>query len=82
MKRLYEIILDDGTDLLRVFIPAENEEGARTYVRGNGEIIRILDVTEDHHIDLATLRIILKEHYTKAAIDLIMRLVQEYTNCA
>jgi hypothetical protein len=38
--KVYEIILEDGNNVYKVFIPAESEKKAREYVQGNGEIVR------------------------------------------
>ena len=65
--------------MYREFIPAENEEVAKQYVEGNGDIISITDVTEDYPISISFLKATLENaHYGRAEIDLITRLLQEY----
>ncbi len=44
--RKYIVCLDIGDDFCNVAVPAENEAEAREYVKGNGEVIGIKDVTE------------------------------------
>lgn len=39
MKKAYIVYLDDGKNVFKVHIPAENENEARDFVRGNGDVI-------------------------------------------
>lgn len=72
--RKYIVYLDDGYDAMRLFIPAENEESARHYVRGNGEVVAIRDVTEEYPISLDKVcKALESASFGKAEIDLIMR---------
>jgi len=52
MFRVYELILDDGQDVFKCLVPAKDVADACSYVRGNGEVVRCLDVTEKFPIDL------------------------------
>lgn len=44
--KIYEIILESGNDICKVFVPAENAKKARIYVQGNGEVVRIKESAE------------------------------------
>jgi hypothetical protein len=54
MKALkkYLVYMDDGKDVFRLAIPAENKKAAADYVKGNGEIVKITDVTDRYPISL------------------------------
>ena len=45
MKKLnvYDVYLDDGRDVFKCTIPAENKTAAKRYVAGNGEVVAIKD---------------------------------------
>ena len=45
MKKLnvYDVYLDDGRDVFKCTIPAENKAAAKRYVTGNGEVVAIKD---------------------------------------
>lgn len=49
--RKYMVYMESGEILFKLAVPAENEEKAREYVQGNGEIVTIKDVTEEYPID-------------------------------
>ena len=49
--RKFMVYLDDGRDVYKIAVPAENENGAKEYCRGNGEVIAVKDVTEEYPID-------------------------------
>ena len=46
MKK-YIAYLDDGESVIKVAVPANNAAGVKRYVAGNGEIVKIKDVTEE-----------------------------------
>lgn len=41
MKKHFTVYLDDGKDVFKAHIPAENEKKAREYVQGNGDVIAV-----------------------------------------
>ncbi len=45
MKKLhvYDVYCDDGVDVFKILVPAENKKAAENYVQGNGEVIAIKD---------------------------------------
>ena len=51
MKK-YLVYLDDSVNCFKVAVPAIDENSAREFVRGNGEIIAVKDITYDCLIDL------------------------------
>ena len=51
LLRKFMVYLDDGRDVYKIAVPAENENDAKEYCRGNGEVIAVKDVTEEYPID-------------------------------
>lgn len=49
MKK-YIAYLDDGESVIKVAVPANNVAGVKRYVAGNGEVVKIKDVTEEYPI--------------------------------
>ncbi len=81
MKK-YMIYLDDGKDVYKLAIPATNEKKAREYVRGNGEVIAIKDITSDCPISVDKVtQALLKSNFGQIEIDLITRALQEINIC-
>lgn len=78
-KYFVYLCLDDGKNTYRVAIPAENEDKARDYCAGNGEVIAIKDVTEDYPIDVSKVRNALDNAgFGESEIDWICRTLQEF----
>ncbi len=78
--RKYFIYLDDGKDVYKVAIPAKDEETACEYVKGNGEIIAVKDVTNDlkYSISLDNISTALESaQFPVYAIDFIIRALSE-----
>lgn len=50
--KLYEMIIDDGKELYRVNRLAKNEKELRNTYGGNGEIVRVKDITDSYPINL------------------------------
>lgn len=42
--------MDDGIDCFKTAVPAENEEEARRFVAGNGEVIAVKNITDECQI--------------------------------
>ena len=81
MKK-FKVFLESGNDCFKVYVPARNEQAAREFVAGNGEVIAIKDVTEDFPISVEKVGSALAMHgFGAAEIDLIMRTLQ-ITNIA
>ena len=76
MKK-YMIYMDDGKNCFKIAVPAKNEKAAREYVKGNGEIIAVKDVTEDFPISADKVaEALLSAHFGEIEIDLITRCLQ------
>lgn len=75
--RKYMVYMDDGKDCFKIAVPAKSEKAAQEYVRGNGEIIAVKDVTEDFPISAEKVASALSAaHFGKIEIDLITRCLQ------
>lgn len=57
--RAYEAIIDDGQDVYKVTRCVESEEVFREIYGGNGEIVRIKDITDETPIGLGRLEQVL-----------------------
>ena len=76
MKK-YMVYMDDGKNCFKVAVPAKNEKTAREYVKGNGEIITVKDVTEEFPISTEKVsKALLSAHFGEIEIDLITRCLQ------
>lgn len=81
MKK-YMIYMDDGEDCFKVPVPAENEDLALRYVRGNGEVIAIRDATEEYPISSDKVRSALKSAgFGLIEINLIMMALESVDIC-
>lgn len=49
--RLYECIVDDGHDVFRSLLPAKSKKELLSKYGGNGEFVRIKDITSGHFTD-------------------------------
>lgn len=59
--RKYIAYLDDGESVIKVAVPANNSAGVKRYVAGNGEIIKIKDVTDEYPISSAKVKLALEQ---------------------
>ncbi len=76
MKK-YMVYMDDGKNCFKIAVPAKNEKSAIEYVKGNGEIIAVKDVTEEFPISAEKVaNVLLSAHFGKIEIDLITRCLQ------
>lgn len=76
MKK-YIVYMDDGKSCFKIAVPAKNEKTAREYVKGNGEIIAVKDVTEEFPISAEKVaNALLSAHFGEIEIDLITRCLQ------
>lgn len=79
MYRKYFVYLDDGRDVYRIAIAAACEEAARAWVKGNGEVIAVRDVTEDYPISAYKVRVALQNaDFGEAEQDFIVRALVEF----
>ena len=46
----YMVYLDDGQQAFRIAVPAPDEDAAKEFVAGNGDVVAIRDVSEDYMI--------------------------------
>lgn len=79
MYRKYFVYLDDGRDVFKVAIAAVNEEAAKAWCMGNGEVIAVRDVTEDYPISADKVRDALRKAcFGKFEQDFIVRALAEF----
>lgn len=72
--RKYMVYVDDGEYLMKLAIPAKSVKAAKEYASGNGEIIKVSDVTEDYPIDSYKVAQALKNgNFGQTEIDFILR---------
>lgn len=77
--KLYEMIVDDGQNVFKAVRPAKDVKELKYIYGGNGEFVRIKDVTKDYPIDTEYLRRVLRGkengHFGEAETDIICALV-------
>ncbi len=74
----YFVYLDDGSNVMKVAIPAKSEKEARNYVEGNGEVIAIKNVTDDFPISSDKIaRALLNAGFGQIEVDLVVRTLQQ-----
>lgn len=77
MKK-FMVYLDDGKDVFKLAIPAKDEKIAREYVKGNGEIIAVKDITNDFPISVEKVgEALTKAGFGEIEMDLITRALQQ-----
>lgn len=81
MKRLrkYMVYMEDEDYLYKVAVPAEDEQAARNYVDGNGEVIMIKDLTEENKLRIFSKNVVeaLKNYgFSTTQTDLIIRTLE------
>lgn len=75
--RIFTVYLEDGDNVYKVLVPAENEEAAKEQANGNGDIVTIKDSTSENRFDTPELWGILeKAGYDKKKIQLLDRLLE------
>jgi len=81
MTKLYKVIFEDRDNVYREFIPAQSATAAARCIAGNGEIVATQDVTEDFPLSLDRVSDALKAaNFGKVEQDLILRMIQNYSN--
>lgn len=71
----YFVYLDDGNDVLKIAVPAESESEAEKFCEGNGEIVKIKEITSEVQIAADAVAYALKkgQNFSETEIDLIIR---------
>ena len=73
MKK-YMVYIDNGDSVMKIAIPSESVKSAKKYCQGNGEIIKVTDVTDDYPISIDKVVEALKvANFGQVETDLIMR---------
>ena len=76
MKK-YMLYLDDGRNCFKVAVPAKNVKAAQGYVKGNGDVVAVKDITDEFPISAEKVADALRSaHFGKIEIDLITRCLQ------
>lgn len=74
----YFVYLESGEDLLKIAVPAENEKAAVKYCEGNGEVLKVKDVTKDIPISADHVAKALKAYgFGQIEIDFITRTLDQ-----
>lgn len=81
MKQLrkYMVYMEDEDYVYKVVVPAENEQVARDYVDGNGEVILIKDLTEENKLRIFSKNVVeaLKNYgFSTTQTNLIIRTLE------
>lgn len=81
MKQLrkYMVYMEDEDYLYKVAVPAEDEQAARDYVDGNGEVIMVKDFTEENKVRIFSKNVAsaLKNYgFSTTQTDLIIRTLE------
>lgn len=81
--RKFMVYFDDGGEYCyKLAVSAENEQEAKDYVKGNGAIIAVHDITEDYPIDInKVVEALRKDHFGQVEINLIASVLSK-TNIA
>lgn len=80
MKKLhkYEVILDDGNDVMKIFTVGESAKAVSKTLMGNGEIVRVKEIP-DVLPSAAVVREALKNSsFGEAECDIVYRLLYQY----
>ena len=73
MKK-YIVYVDSGESVMKLAIPSESVKAAKKYVQGNGEVIKVADVTADYPIHANKVAEALKvANFGENEIDFIIR---------
>ena len=79
----FMVYIDGGTDqngndiLMKIAVPAKDEQDARDYVAGNGDIVAVRDVSDEDRISSSRVYDALeKANFTQHEIDYIVRTLQ------
>lgn len=78
--KAYEMIIEDREHVFKCVRPAENVKQLKTIYGGNGDFVRIKDVTEQYPIDVDIIRNVLQGRragtFGEIETDIICSLIQ------
>lgn len=70
----YFVYIEDGKNLFKIAVPAATPEAAEKYCEGNGEIIKVKEITSDVQIAAEAVAYALKDrNFNETEIDLVVR---------
>ncbi len=70
----YFVYIEDGKNLFKIAVPAETAEAAEKYCEGNGEIIKVKEITSEVQIAAEAVAYALKDrNFNETEIDLVVR---------
>ena len=79
MYKKFFVYIDDGDAVYRIAIAAACEDSARIQCEGNGDVIAVRDVTDDHPIDIDRVSRVLKNGgFSDCERDFMVRLLAEF----
>ena len=79
MIKAYKVIWEDRDDVYKDYIPAESEEQAAEFVRGNGDVIKVTEVTDDFPLSTGSVGdALLARGFGRAETDLITRMIGSF----
>lgn len=77
MNQIYKVYLEDKTNIYSVIVPAKSKKEATEYCRGNGELVKIKDITDDTPISVSSVYDALTSaNFGQDEIDIVCRLIQ------
>ena len=77
MNQIYKVYLEGRTNVYSVIIPAKSKKEAIEYCRGNGEVVKIKDITNDTPISVSSIcDALTNANFGQDEIDIICRLIQ------
>lgn len=80
MYRKYFVYIDDGEDFYKIAIAADSQRSAAAMCEGNGDVIAVVDVTDDFPISIDNVRNALKAAgFQKFEMDFICRVLTEFS---
>lgn len=81
MFNAYEMIIDDKEMVFKTVRAKENIKKLKEVYGGNGEFVRIRDVTEEFKIDLQKVaNALLKANFGEIEKDIIISILENYKN--
>jgi len=79
MYRKFFVYLDDGKDFYKIAVAADCQRSAAAMCEGNGDVIAVVDVTDDFPISAERVRNALKAAgFQKFEMDFICRVLTEF----
>mgnify|MGYP000880604981 CR=1 FL=1 len=74
--KIYEVILEGGNDVFKTLIPAKSTKDVKKQVQGNGEIVKIKDVTYKYPISIDFIRNELRGKLGYEELTIVLRILQ------